>query len=344
MDTHLLSRVGLLDQVAGIRHYRQADGSGAGASLFTMHNLAGLRFSLVADKCLDLLEFEYRGVNFAFQSKNGLVHPHKVGPLADDFYTAWGGGMLATCGLSNVGDAVELDGLHPIHGRIGATPARLLQADERWEGDDLVLEVRAEMSETRLYSRNLRLRRCVSTSLHSKTVQILDDVTNFSATEEPVFLLYHINLGYPFLDQDTLVGWNAEVDEADVPARMGPPTSGVPMATTLHRGGSAEAAAVLINERLGLGLGIEWDRERLPYMHQWRNQAPGEYVLAIEPATCSLAGRAAALQAGEVPLLPGYGTARFGVTLTVLDGTDEVADFVNRTGARPRVEREVTHV
>ena len=340
MDTDLLSRVGLMDQVAGIRHYRLADGVGAGASVFAVHNRAGLRYTVVAEKCLDLFDFQYRGVNFAFRSKNGLVHPGRIGPQADDFYTSWGGGMLATCGLANVGVACEDEGLHPIHGRIGSAPARLVQADERWVGDDLMLEVRAEMSESRLYGRNLTLRRCVSTSLDSKSVQVRDEVTNLAATEEPIFLLYHVNIGHPLLDEDTMVGWNAELDDTSVPFRMGAPTSGVPMATTLHRDGTQAAAAVVVNERLSLGLGIEWDRDQLPFMHQWRNRAPGDYVLAIEPATCPVSGRVEALRSAQIPFLPGYGVASFGLTLTVLDGEEEIDGFIDRTGTNPATKRE----
>src|SRR5664279_5017314 len=113
---------------------------------------------------------------------------------------------------------------------------------------------------------------------------------------------------------------------------MGPPDAGTLMSTTLHRGGPQAAAAAVVNHRLGLGLGIEWDRGRLPLMHQWRNRAPGDYVLAIEPATCPVSGRVKALRGGPVPSLAGFSTASFGLTLTVLDGSDDIEQFCSRSG------------
>lgn len=339
MDRGLLRRVGSLDQVAGIRHYRVVGGAAEGTALFAVHNRAGLEYTVVADKCLDLFDFRYRGVNLAFRTKNGLVHPARVGSVADDFFNTWGGGMLATCGLANVGDACEEDGLHPVHGRIGNTPARLVQAEERWDEGDLVLEVAGEMSESRLHGRHLAMRRRVVTTLDSKAVEVRDEVTNLSEAEEPIFLLYHVNVGHPLLDEETHVWCNADDMDAPAAGPMGPPDAGTPMSTTLHRGGPQAAAAAVVNHRLGLGLGLEWDRGRLPLMHQWRNRSPGDYVLAIEPATCPVSGRAEALRGSPVPSLAGYSTASFGLTLTVLDGPDDIERFCDRAGLGPATPR-----
>ena len=332
MDRELLRRVGSLDQIAGIRQYRVAAGAGEGTTLFAVHNRAGLEYTVVADKCLDLFDFRYRGVNLAFRTTNGLVHPARAGSMADDFFNYWGGGMLATCGLANVGDACEEDGLHPVHGRIGNTPARLVQAEERWDQDDLRLEVAGEMSESRLHGRHLTMRRSVVTTLDSKAVEVRDEVTNLSEAEVPIFLLYHVNVGHPLLDDETDVWCNADCLDEPTGGPMGPPDAGTLMSTTLHRGGPQAAAAAVVNHRLGLGLGLEWDRGRLPLMHQWRSRTPGDYVLAIEPATCAVSGRAKALADGHVPLLAGFSTASFGLTLTVLDGSDDIERFCRRAG------------
>ena len=60
--------------------------------------------------------------------------------------------------------------------------------------------------------------------------------------------------------------------------------------------GATEAAVV--NERLGLRVGIS---SSLPRMWQWVDPAPGYYVLAIEPANCSVLGRAHDRAEGRLP-------------------------------------------
>ena len=58
--------------------------------------------------------------------------------------------------------------------------------------------------------------------------------------------------------------------------------------------------AAVVNERLGVRVGIT---SNLPRMWQWVDPAPGYYVLAIEPANCSVLGRAHDRAEGRLPML-----------------------------------------
>jgi hypothetical protein len=58
--------------------------------------------------------------------------------------------------------------------------------------------------------------------------------------------------------------------------------------------------AAVVNESLGLRVAIESD---LPRLWQWVDPAPGVYALAIEPANCSVLGRAHDRIDGTLPFL-----------------------------------------
>ena len=73
MNVELLKQLGNIGQIAGIRESRLLRGRGEGIAIAEFYNAAGLRFTVVPDRCMDLFDLSYKGVNLGFQSKNGLV-------------------------------------------------------------------------------------------------------------------------------------------------------------------------------------------------------------------------------------------------------------------------------
>jgi hypothetical protein len=65
----------------------------------------------------------------------------------------------------------------------------------------------------------------------------------------------------------------------------------------------------VVNEALGAEVEISWDAAALPRLHQWVHPAAGVYVLGIEPANCSVLGRASDRAVGRLPML-GAGSSR----------------------------------
>jgi hypothetical protein len=49
------------------------------------------------------------------------------------------------------------------------------------------------------------------------------------------------------------------------------------------------ASASLQNRPLGISLKIRFDTSTLPYLVQWKNMGPGDYVLGLEP--CNTPGK-----------------------------------------------------
>jgi hypothetical protein len=66
---------------------------------------------------------------------------------------------------------------------------------------------------------------------------------------------------------------------------------------------SGWARAVVVNPSVGLELEVRWRQAELPRFHQWIHPGRGIYALGLEPANCSVLGRAADRAAGTLPVL-----------------------------------------
>ena len=81
----LLRRVGNMNQLASIKHYEMEDGKAHGFKTYEVTNGGGLAFTVLESKCLDISNFSFKGVNFNFISKPGLVSPEHFNPLGQEF-------------------------------------------------------------------------------------------------------------------------------------------------------------------------------------------------------------------------------------------------------------------
>ena len=333
MNKTLLKHLGNIDQLAGIRLERLEEGNGVGMRIARVWNAAGLNFSVTPDRCLDLYDFSYKGVNLAFHSKNGLGASAFL-PNAGEFFSYWRGGMLATCGLDNVGGAAQADELNvfPIHGRIGSRAAEQFGLDAHWEGDDYVLRLSGVVRESRLYGRSLELRRQIETSLYANEVTITDTITNLTDAPEPVFLLYHFNFGYPLLDEDALYfGPSAQTIDYSQSGdtdfyHMHAPVDGLPQQTFCHVPHTKEiVTAGLYQPKLQLSAYLRYDTASLPYLLEWKCLKSHDYVLAIEPANCPAHDRETDLAEHSAFLLGAYQSVTYRVTLGVSEGAEAQA-------------------
>lgn len=327
MNKDLLKHLGNIDQIAGVRLERLEEGANAGKRIARVWNAAGLSFSVLPDRCLDLYDFSFKGINLAFHSKNGL-NASAFLPSVGEFFSYWPGGMLATCGLDNVGGATQTAPMnqYPIHGRIGSRSAEQFYTDAQWQGDDYLLNLSGTMRESRLYGRSLELRRQIATSLESAEVTITDTITNLTDAPEPIFLLYHFNFGYPLLDKDALYfGPRAETSEysnvGDKDFRtMHTPADGATHQTFCHVPCAHKAVtAGLYQPKLKLAAYLRYDSTALPYLLEWKCLKSHDYVLAIEPTNCPAVDRVSDLQSGKAFTLGAYESVTYRITLGVAE-------------------------
>ena len=332
MDVSLLKHLGNMEQIAGIREAELLRGREKGVRVLEFHNAAGLRFTVVPDRCMDLYDLSWRGTNISFQSKNGLTAPEFCLPLSTEFGEYWPGGMLATCGLDNVGGYADGKIPSPTHGRIGAVPALTGGTETFWEGEEYILRATGEMHQTRLFGRHLSLKRTVETTLYGKSLKIRDVIANHTEREEPYMLLYHFNFGYPLVRKGTCTRVSPAAScsrEATPEWRTIPaPVDGKQEELRRSSGFGREAAAVIWNEELELGAFVRWNTDALPNLTEWKRPKSHDYVYAFEPCNTLGLNRAKAEEAGKLAVLEPYGCIGTELELGVLEGMEEIRAFV----------------
>ena len=332
----LLRRVGSVQQLACIRPMTYPEGRCAGLRAYEVKN-GPLEYKVLADKCLDVGELSYRGINFSFLSKPGLQGRNHYDTRGQEALRSIMGGMFFTAGLENICAPCTVDGTeYPMHGRIRTTPAEHLSAGAAWEGEDYVLRISGEMREGELFGENLVLRRSLETVLGQKSLTLTDEIENQGFRDEPLMLLYHINIGYPLLDEGTrLLAPTRSVTPRDQAASghedrwnlMDPPRDNEPEYVFIHDlawDSKGNGVVCVVNDRLKLGLKIQFTGEHLPYFMEWKSTASGDYVLGLEPANSSVYGRPYHEAEGSLHRLSPFAKERNVLTFTVLEGEEEL--------------------
>lgn len=332
----LMKRMGSLQQVAYIRPVEYTQGRASALKAFDVKN-GPLSFRILGDKCLDVGEFSYKGVNFSFLSKPGLQGRNHYDTHGQEALHSIMGGLFFTAGLENICAPCTSQGkAYPMHGRIRTTPAEHLSSDACWDGDDYVLRASGEMREAELFGENLVLRRSIETRLGEKSFTLTDEIENQSFRDEPLMILYHINIGYPLLDEGTeILLPTRSVVPRDDEARghedrwnvMDAPRDNEPEYVFIHDPIANEKGNVVvcvINDNLSLGLRIEYTTRYLPRFMEWKSTASGDYVIGLEPANASVYGRPYHEQIGDLHHLAPFQKETNVITFTVLDGQEEL--------------------
>ncbi|GAB2557946.1 aldose 1-epimerase family protein [Leucobacter ruminantium] len=301
----VLPRIGSLAQLVACESYVLSDGPAAASRRIRL-TVGELDVELLPDRGLDIGAVRFAGTPVAWISPTGL--PRRAS--GDDFGRTFGGGLLTTCGLRNYGPAALDEGeAHPMHGRYStlAATVRRVEADERGAA------VEAEVVEAELFGAHLRSRRRIEVPLGSASIRVEDVVTNLGARPVAPMVLYHLNFGWPLVDEGTrLETGAAKVVPRDDAARAGAwnlfPALADPYPEQVFLHELPEGPAeVRIARPGGFGATVRFDTATLPGLVQWRVAEPGCAVLGIEPASApTILGRADARARGLLrPLAPG---------------------------------------
>jgi hypothetical protein len=213
-----------------------ADGPAAGCRAIDVRAWGGLDVRLLPDRALDCGAAWFAGVPLAWISPVGET------AVRGDWRASWGGGLVTTCGLRNVGAPSEGFGLH---GDLSFQRAGWVGI-ERTDGE---IVVRGTVADAELaLEREWRVR------AGTGTVSLRDVRRNTGTRTEPARVFEHE---------------------------------------------PAPGELTVVNERLGLAVTVRW--EGLARLHPWVDPSLG--ALGIEPANCSVLGRAADRAAGRLPVL-----------------------------------------
>ncbi len=337
----VLKKVGSMQQLAFIRPVEYLEGRSRGMAGFDVKN-GPLEFRVLADKCMDIGSFSYKGINMNFLSKPGLQGRNHYDTNGQEALRSIMGGFFFTAGLENICAPCTQDGKdYPMHGRIRTTPAEMQSHDCFWEKDEYHLRVSGEMREAELFGENLVLRRRYETVYGTRTVTMTDEIENQSFRSEPLMLLYHINMGYPFLDEGTrLYIPTRSVVPRDQDAAghedlfdvMEAPKDNEPEYVFIHDAVTSPDGMVrlaVVNEKLQLGLSLEYSAENLPYFMEWKSIASGDYVIGLEPSNSSVYGRPYHCEQGSLHRIEPFRKEKNILRFTVLDGKEEIEKAVS---------------
>jgi hypothetical protein len=314
--SELLNYVGDLSQIAGIRLGEWADGTERGLRVADVRTGSGLTFSVLIDRGMDIGPAAYKGLPMAWVSPTGWAHPMYYDPLGTGWLRTFGAGLLTGCGLTYLGTPGDDEGESlGLHGRLSHLPASHVRVEEVWQGDECSFWVEGEIRQARVFGENLLLKRRITVVLGGNRISIHDRVENLGATESPLMILYHINLGFPFLDETSqLLAEPHPIVPRDAAAEPGlqewmrfqKPTAGYAEQVFYHdlpANKDGWASIQLVNQSRKLGLRVSYKKATLPNLVEWKMMGQGTYVLGLEPANCRAGGRSQERARGTLQFL-----------------------------------------
>ena len=327
-QTGLARMAGDLPAAGGVRSVVLGDGAERGLRVLEFRTGGGLSFDVLVDRAMDIGAAEYRGVGFGWRSATGFRHP-SLHEYRDEDGLSWLRsfcGLTVTAGLDHTLFTAEVDASNyqypyrpavwnGLHGRVANIPARLHGYGERWDGDQCVLWAEGEIRQAAIFAEHLRLTRRIEADLGGREIRLTDTVRNAGFDRTPHMYLYHINVGWPMLEEgarftapieSTLWASDSVAGQGASHLVLGPPQPGFVEQVYQHRltaGPDGLVRAALVNDRLGLAFELEYDQRQFPAFFQWLHLREGAYAVGFEPSTHDVTGEPAARADGTMTWL-----------------------------------------
>lgn len=267
-------------QIAYARRITLEDGKAQGLKVIDCDN-GKIRFLLNESRALDIMQVYHEGQNVSFVSKNGFNN--KTG----EFLSRFEGGMLYTCGLDAIGGMEGYD----IHGSFHLNSAQIVRVECSEQG----IVVEADVYSTSLFGANLKMRRKIFSAIGSETVSVEDTLYNLAYLPQQYCLLYHVNVGYPMLDEGAQVIANAKkvIGRNDwscsrIAQREKASVSIDGQEETCYFLEMNEPNISLVNKKIQKKFTLSYSKDTLPSLIHWHSMASGDYAMGFEPSTSFL--------------------------------------------------------
>jgi hypothetical protein len=316
--------IGHESQLYGVEEMRLVGGKGDGMRLLQLHNAAGLKMTVCADRCADIYRLDFKGDNMGYFSPNGYVAPAYYDEPGAGFLKSFTAGFLTTCGLTAVGSPCIDEGeALPLHGTIGNTPCERVW----WNEDEENLYIHAIVNDSGIFSRKLMLKRTITCGKYMNAFTIKDTIENRGDQASPLMLLYHMNMGYPLLSEKSVVEISSvsvkprndhAAKDLDTCCKMLPPTPGFEEQCYFHTF-EEEGRASIYNPDIRKGLTISFDAKNLDHFTQWKMMGYRDYVLGLEPGNCYPDGRDIVRKEGKLKFLQSGESITYEVTVNLYE-------------------------
>lgn len=330
----LRRKTGDLQAFAGVREIELSNGQERGVRALQLWNASGLEIEVLIDRAFDIGDVKLGNVPISWRSGNGYRHPalHEVESEDGLAWLRTLDGFLVSAGLDHTLFGGEYDATHyhyppkqtvkhGLHGRLSSLPARLLSVEEDWQSEGGVLRVKGEVIQATSFGEHLRLTRTITMQMFGTKFHIDDKVENLGFERTPHMFLYHINIGWPIVDEGTeFVGnvsghlWQSDsVDEQGAPHdKLVAPTRNFVEQVWEHELSPTDGKhrVALIRDDGELGIELEWDAKSMPCFFEWQNLREGQYAVGLEPSSHHVNGEAAAREDGSMVWLEHGSTLR----------------------------------
>lgn len=299
-------------------------------------------FHAASDKALDITDFSYQGKNFTFMSKPGLQGRNHYDTNGEEALRSISGGLFFTCGFENICAPCTIEGKnYPMHGRIRTTPAEHVSTDVVQENDTYKIVISGEMREAELFGENMVLRRRIESVLGENSITVIDEIENQAFRPEPLMLLYHCNIGYPFLTENCqlYVPTKKVTGREDFSKehenqwnKMEKPVDNEREYVFIHdikADKKLDTLVMVVNHDLNIGLKLEFNKKNLPYFMEWKSIASGDYVLGLEPSNSSVYGKKYHIENNDVHMLDPFKKEKNILKFMVVDGIEEINKVIS---------------
>lgn len=346
----LLAHVGDISQVARAKPYRLVEGHEDGLSAIDVVTGGGLAFTILPSRGMDISSASYNGRSLAWRSATTDQHPAFFEPEGRGWLRTFYGGLVVTCGLTWMGAACVDEG-EPLglHGRISHIPATSVHWDGDWEGDDYILTVSGRMREAIVFGENVELHRTIRAYLGENRFFLHDRVRNMGYRRTPHMMLYHINIGFPVVDDHsrliapsiTITPRDQDAEEGkEAYARMQPPARGFREKVYFHDlqpDGEGRVTTAIVNPHCddGLGVYVTYLKRELPFFTEWKMMDQGTYVVGMEPGNALVLGRAAERAAGRLQFLEAGEEREYHLEIGVLSGAARIRHLEDEAAKAP---------
>lgn len=349
MNKPWLDKISNGAQIGGIETSIIDNGSARGNRIAWINTGSGLRLKVLIDRGMDIGEAFFNENSLAWLSHTGATTPQPFSDKGIDWLRTFGGGLVTTCGLTHVGGP-ESDqfGDRGLHGLISNTPAEIESIIQPNPFEDkLEMAITGTIKETQIFGPSLELKRTISCTLGKPVIRIHDEVVNRGNTPAPHMLLYHCNLGWPLVDEGSVLVWKGEWQPRHPGGHNKIFTKGndfhtCPAPLDDHSGSGEEVAIIDVeadnlgncrcgvhNPHLGIALTFKFQKSQLPWLSNWQHWGRGEYVTGLEPGTHPPIGQAKAREQNSLIMIAPGERRKYDLELEVIYHQKEIDLFLN---------------
>ena len=317
------SRISHPAQVGGIETSVIDNGPGKGTRIAWINTGGGLRLKVVPDRAMDITDAFMNAYALAWISHHGTVPPLRSANYGIEWLRAFGGGLMTTCGLDHVGGPEDDEyGRRGLHGEVSNTSAEIIAVNQPdLDVKEPVMSITGRILQSTVFGPHLELTRTISARLGRAEFDVQDRVRNVGNQPTPHMLLYHLNFGWPLVDEGSQILWEGdwEARNSDMDRNFFNSGRDIKVCSGIldEHSGTGEAALFIdpspdqeglyhfgiSNPKLGLTVTVSTRKDQLPALTNWQHLGLREYVVGLEPGTHHPIGQTVARSQGKLIMI-----------------------------------------